>query len=268
MNKEKEPPSIYSTLLLERRNGIVQITLNRPAKLNALNSQLQNDLGHALGVLSADATVQVVILTGSGRAFCAGLDLAEFRESLAHFQSQPRQDTIFGKLTALPQPVIGAINGAAVTGGFELALACDVLIASGAARFADTHAQLGVMPGAGLSQKLSRIIGLPRAMALSLTGEFLEAEDAHRCGLVSQLTSPDMLLPEAWRLAERMAQADSAVLQKMKRLMNAGAARSLAEGLRLEQEAHGEWARDADLAAVDMRRERVMERNRTQPSSR
>jgi enoyl-CoA hydratase len=258
MNKEKEPPSSFATLLLERREAIVRISLNRPERLNALNSQLQNDFVQALDALAADDAVRVLILTGQGRAFCAGLDLRDFRQSLSSFQRPSASGNVFQALAAVPQPVIAAVNGPAVTGGLELVLACDVVIGSRAARFADTHARLGVMPGAGLSQRLPRIIGANRALALSLTGDFLEAEDAWRCGLLSHLSEPEELLPLAWQLAGRMATADPEVLREIKRVTRAGLLGTLAEGLRLEDAAHPDWARRADLAEVLARRENVL----------
>lgn len=262
MTRESEPPSATATLLLEQRDGIAQLTLNRPEKLNALNRALQSDLAAALAALSADDSVRVLILTGAGRGFCAGLDLADFQNSLTHFQARPAEDSVFRRLEAVPQPVIAAVNGPAVTGGFELVLACDVIVASRTARFADTHAQLGVPPGAGLSQKLARVIGLPRAMALSLTGDFLMAEDAWHAGLVSHLAEPDALLAQAWALADRMAAAEPEVLREMKRLIAQGARLPLGEALHLEREAHDAWARSADLGPVLARREGVLRRNR------
>jgi enoyl-CoA hydratase/carnithine racemase len=262
MPMDSDPPSPAKTLLREQRDDIVLLTLNRPEKLNALNRRLQSELGDALARLAADDAVRVVILTGAGRGFCAGLDLADFQNSLTHFQDRPAGESVFQRLEALPQPVIAAINGPAVTGGFELALACDVLMASTRARFSDTHALLGVPPGAGLSQKLSRVIGLPRAMALSLSGDFLEAADAHAQGLVSHLCEPAALLPEAWALAGRIAAAEPVTVRTLKRLMKDGHRLPLGEALRLEREAHDAWARQADLAEVLGRRESVLRRSR------
>jgi enoyl-CoA hydratase len=262
MTTDPDPPPRFPTLLLERREEIVQLTLNRPEKLNALNRRLQGDLAQALEELAADDSVRVLILTGAGRGFCAGLDLADFQNSLTHFQDGPADATVFQRLEAMPQPVIAAINGPAVTGGFELALACDILLGSHAARFADTHARLGVPPGAGLSQKLSRIVGLPRAMALSLSGDFLDAETAFAHGLLSHLTTPEALLPEAWALAERIASAPPETVREMKRLIRQGASLPLGEALQLERQVHDAWAGRADLAAVLARREDVLKRNR------
>lgn len=263
MSTDHEPPSSFETLLLERRDNIVQVTLNRPKRLNALSIQLQTELTGALRSIASDPEVRAVILTGQGRAFCAGLDLKEFPDSLTHFGQTAREETVFQVLDALPQPVIGAINGLAVTGGFEMALCCDLLIASHHARFADTHAILGVMPGAGLSQKLPRIIGRPRAMSLSLTGEFLEADTACQWGLVSHLTSPEELLPLAWRLAERIAANDPVMVPEMKRVIRQGALMSEGEALAFERKAHLDWAGKSDMDSVMGRREGLLARTRS-----
>ena len=144
----------------------------------------------------------VAILTGAGPAFCAGLDLRELSgEAGGRGLAGTADLDVVGALTSCGKPLIGAINGVAVTGGFELALACDVLVASRAARFADTHARVGILPGWGLSQKLPRALGVYRAKALSLTGNYLDAETAERWGLVSHVVEPEALLPTARRLA-------------------------------------------------------------------
>lgn len=260
MPMEPDPPSGSQSVLLERRDGVAQVTLNRPHKLNALNRTLQTQLGQTLDALAADASVRVLILTGAGRGFCAGLDLSDFERSLTHFQEGPPEGSVFQRLDAVPQPVIAAVNGPCVTGGLELVLACDVVIASRAARFADTHALLGVPPGAGLSQKLSRIVGLPNAMAMSLTGDLLDGEAAYRVGLASHLCEPAELLKQAWALAGRIAAADPQTVRELKRLIKEGARLPLGEALRLERETHEAWAQGADLDAVLARRETVLRR--------
>ena len=266
MGTDKEPPSPYTALLLERRQDIVRISLNRPEKLNALSVQLQSELSDALSAVAADSSVRVLIVSGEGRAFCAGLDLHEFPESLTHFQdrSQDRHQNrnVFRQLDEISLPVIAAINGPAITGGFELALSCDLLIASTNARFADTHGRIGVMPGAGLSQKLSRIIGLPRALAVSLTGEFLEAETAYAYGLISHLVEPEALMPLAWRLAGDIAAGEPAVIREMKRVIKEGARATLAGGMELERAAHEHWSREMDIGEVISRKNQLFQRNR------
>ncbi len=272
MSTSADPGPGSPVLLNERRGGILLVTLNRPHKLNALNRDLQTELTRTLRTIAQDRTVRCVILTGAGRGFCAGLDLTDFAASLASAaiargdpETAQRERTArnaFQALEALPMPVIAAINGPAYTGGFELALACDLLIAAPEARFGDTHAALAVMPGAGLSQKLSRIIGLPRAMAVSLAGQSLSGEDAHRMGLVSHLAPQRDLLALAWKLAESIAAVDPAFAADLKRLMKEGAAMPLSEALALEQAAHRRWAATAELGAIQAMTRTVMERSR------
>lgn len=257
-----EPPEAPNVLLSERSGGILQLTMNRPGKLNALNPALQTALREAFAAAAADATVRVVILTGAGRAFCAGLDLTDFDRSFNRVERDGAQPSAFQAIDALPQPVIAAINGFAVTGGFEIALACDILVGTPATRFGDTHAHLGVMPGAGLSQKLSRIVGLPRAMAVSLSGEFVTGEQAAQMGLLSHLVEPEQLLPEAQRLARRIAEADPEIVRRMKRLIKEGAGLSLAGGLALEQVEFRSWTGAGKVGDVARRRSDVMARSR------
>lgn len=166
-------------LLVEKQDGIAVVTLNRPEAMNALSKALRSELYKAMVALDADPEVRVVILTGAGeRAFTAGLDLKELGSdagAMGAANAEGADENPVKAIELCKKPVIGAINGVAITGGFEVALACDVLIASENARFADTHARVGIMPGWGLSQKLSRLIGLYRAKELSLTGNFLSA---------------------------------------------------------------------------------------------
>ena len=254
------------------------VTLNRPTKLNALNRALQTDFTRTIRGIGADPSIQCVILTGAGRGFCAGLDLRDFANSLtstgisdqspAEYEKQRAERSVFAAVELLSMPVIGAVNGPAYTGGFELALACDLLIASPEARFGDTHAALAVMPGAGLSQKLSRIIGLPRAMAVSLAGQVLSGDDAYRAGLVSHCVPLPELLPLAWKLAGSIAGLDPAFAADLKRLMKQGTSLPLGEALALEQRFHTEWARRAELQSIQSRTGSVMARNRiAQPAA-
>jgi enoyl-CoA hydratase len=249
--------------LSQRHGHVLQLTLNRPEKLNALNPALQTALTETLAAVANDPAVRAIVLTGAGRAFCAGLDLSDFDRSFNRTDRSGQTLGPFRALDAMPQPVIGAINGFAVTGGFEIALACDILVATPAAKFGDTHGQLGVMPGAGLSQKLSRIIGLPRAMAVSLAGEFLSGEEAFRTGLVSHLVEPDKLLPETLRLAQRIAEADPETIRRLKRLMKEGAGLSLAGGLALEQLEFKRWTAEGKVGDVAQRRSAVMQSSRS-----
>ncbi|MGB5093559.1 MAG: enoyl-CoA hydratase, partial [Parvibaculum sp.] len=185
-------------ILLEKRGPIAIVTLNRPAAMNALNKALRTAIATTFDDLEADPAIRVAILTGAGKAFCAGLDLKELGSdaSLVGGDGSRSGATEKGANPAasigrFSGPVIGAINGVAITGGFELAIACDVLICSSNARFADTHARVGILPGWGLSQKLSRTIGLYRAKELSLTGNFLSADQAADWGLVNRVVAPE-----------------------------------------------------------------------------
>ncbi len=258
-----QEPGAAPVLLSERLGPVLRLTLNRPHKLNALNAALQRALHDAFVAAASDPAMRVVILTGAGRAFCAGLDLHDFAASLGDpgARAGNQGSPMFQSLEAIPQPVIAAINGYAVTGGLELALGCDVLLASTRALFADTHAQVGVVPGAGLSQKLSRIIGLPRAMAFSLGGEYVGAGDALSWGLVSQVVPPRQLQSLALRLAQRLSEAQPEMLVTLKRLMREGAALPMGEALRLERDTHRQWAAEHPLTDPEQGR-RVIERNR------
>ena len=211
-------------ILLDVADGIATVTLNRPQAMNALNRALRARLAEVMRAVDADDSVRAVILTGAGeRAFTAGLDLKELGSEAGALGSANATDPADNPVKAIElcrKPVIGAINGVAITGGFEVALACDVLIASTNARFADTHARVGIVPGWGLSQKLSRMIGISRAKELAFTGNFLDAMTAQAWGLVNHVVEPDALLPLARKLAGDMAGIDPAFLGLYKRLID------------------------------------------------
>ncbi len=249
-------------------DAVATVTLNRPEAMNALSRALRIELAATMRRLDADPSVRVVILTGAGtRAFTAGLDLKELASD-----PHAMADTVGESPDANPvkavelcrKPVIGAINGVAVTGGFELALACDVLIASENARFADTHARVGIMPGWGLSQKLSRLIGIHRAKELSLSGNFLDAATAERWGLVNRVVAADQLLPTAARLAADMATIDPAFSAAYKALINDGFAASFGEGLRLESARSTAANKAVQPGEVAQARAALQARNRQQ----
>ena len=245
-------------------SGYALLTLNRPASLNALSRALMAQLAAAVRQLEADPAVRVLILTGAGKAFCAGLDLKELGSGQAGLGVG---DAVGGNdpVTALQHftgPVIGAINGAAVTGGFELALACDVLLASPQARFADTHARIGVAPGWGLSQKLSRAIGIYRASEISLTGNWVSAEQAAAWGFVNRVVPADELLIAARALAGDMLGCLPEMLVRYKAIIDDGFALGFGDGMRLEQQRSREYNAQVGAAAIEARREGVRARNR------
>ncbi len=256
-----------SVLLVDKSDGIATLTLNRPDAMNALSRALRSALAKAFDDIARDPAIDVVILTGSGRAFCAGLDLKELG---GETDAEPGIGAAVGgghlidAVTGCDRPVIGAINGFAITGGFELALACDVLIASTAARFADTHARVGILPGWGLSQRLSRAIGIYRAKELSLSGNYLGGEQAADWGLVNRVVAPDELLPACRALARDMQSCDPEVVRGYKRVIDRGFAETFADGLRTEADANQAHARALTPERIAARREAVQARGRAQ----
>ncbi|GAA5235616.1 enoyl-CoA hydratase [Verticiella sediminum] len=256
----------HELVLIERDPaGYAVLTLNRPDVLNALSRALRQRLAEAFEELADDASIRVAILTGAGRGFCAGLDLKELAAAAADGSAASHERPLdpVAAIGRFPGPVICAVNGAAITGGFELALAGDVLLASEQARFADTHARVGIMPGWGLSQKLSRLIGVMRAKELSLSGNFLSAAQAEAWGLVNRVVPADELLPQARRLALDMLEADPGMLLAMKRLIDDGYALPFGEALALERE-RGDAARRYDAPGVRNWQDTVRNRGRAQ----
>lgn len=255
-----------SLVLITRDDGVATVTLNRPEAMNALSKALRADLAAAMREVSGDDTIRAIVLTGAGtRAFTAGLDLKELgadTSNLGAANATGADENPVKAIELCPQPVIGAINGVAITGGFEVALACDIRIASTNARFADTHARVGVMPGWGLSQKLSRLIGIGRAKELSLTGNFLDAETACAWGLVNRVVAPDDLLPAAQALARDIASADPAMVRAYKALIDDGYALPFGAAMALEQDRSSAANSSVSADEVEARRIAVMERGR------
>lgn len=251
-------------LLVDRQTpGLAVLTLNRPQAMNALSLALMTELAHTVDALGADPAVRVLLLTGAGRAFSAGLDLKELGAG-AQRLGEPRaaRPDPVAALERFAGPIIGAINGPAVTGGFELALACDVLIASPAARFADTHARVGIAPGWGLSQKLSRAIGPYRAREVSFTGNWVGAEQAAAWGFVNRVVPADELLSAARTLAADMLSAVPEMLLRYKAVIRDGYALPFGEGMALERNRSRSFNAGVAADAVEARREAVRSRNR------
>jgi enoyl-CoA hydratase len=256
-------------LLVERpQDGVAVVTFNRPEAMNALSKALRAALNQAIRELDADHSVRVIVLTGAGeRAFTAGLDLKELgSEPLgmrAANATTPEENPALAVLECR-KPIIGAINGVAITGGFEVALACDVLICSTNARFADTHARVGITPGWGLSQKLSRAIGPYRAKELSLTGNFLSAQQAYDWGLVNRVVEPAELMPAALKLAVEMASIEGDMLITYKAMIDDGYALAMGEGLKLEHDRSVVHNAEVTPEMVEARRLAVQARGRSQ----
>ena len=252
-----------AVLRIERDGELATVVLNRPEALNALSNELCDAIVHAFRELAEDDGVRAIILTGEGRAFSAGVDLKE----LSNPDRRPAEfapDDMIGAVRDFPGPVIAAVNGFAITGGFELALGCDLIIASSEARFADTHARVGILPGWGLSQKLPRLIGIQRAKEISFTGNFIDAKTAEAWGLVNRVVSPEELVPVAQKLAAEMATCVPHVLRGYKRLIDEGFGMPLEQALAYELDAAIASAEEMTSEKLGERRTGVLERGRDQ----
>ena len=250
-------------LLSHTDNGVTTLTLNRPEQLNALSLELRAAIAREFTRLASDPATDVVILTGAGRAFSAGLDLKELAQN--GLQSGAANGSeMHDAIRHLGKPLIGAINGFAVTGAFEIALMCDILIASEHARFADTHVRMGVVPGWGLSQRLARLIGASRGRELSFTGKYLDAETAERWGLVNRVLKADELMPHALELAREIQAADHATLKAVQHLIDYSLNHGLDEGLVYEDRVSREHAGTVSKTALETRRGDVMSAGRLQ----
>ena len=254
-----------SVLITEIADNIATVTLNRPAQMNALSAELRAALTQSFAELNSNPEVRVAILTGAGeRAFCAGLDLKELGAGASIGATVEDPNDPVSVITRFEKPLIGAINGVAITGGFELALGCDVLLASSNARFADTHGRVGIAPGWGLSQKLSRAIGISRAKELSFTGNFLDAPTALAWGLVNRVVAPDELLPQALKLAADMAQLAPDFLARYKKLIDDGFALPFGAAMALERSQASAYNATVSAETIEVRRAAVQARGRSQ----
>ena len=258
-------------VIVKQHEGVATVTLNRPEALNALSQAMRAAIHQTFTELQNDSSVQVAILTGAGRAFTVGLDLKELGGEVVAPSSgaDPAQaitnQDISAALAAFDRPIIGAINGFAITGGFELALMCDFLIAAPEARFADTHARVGVVPGWGLSQRLPRLIGINRAKELSLTGNFLDATTAEAWGLVNRVVPAAELMSTCTQLARDIVSTEPVTRASIKRIMDAGWHTDLAQGLELElvaSKAHAKEQKPNEQVAA--RRADIQTRGRNQ----
>jgi enoyl-CoA hydratase len=244
-------------LLIDTKDRVRTLTLNRPQSRNALSSELRRRFFQALCDAEADDSVDVVILTGADPVFCAGLDLKELGDSSELPDISPQWPP-------MAKPVIGAINGAAVTGGLELALYCDILIASEQARFADTHARVGLLPTWGLSVRLPQKVGVGMARRMSLTGDYLSADDALRAGLVTEVVPHEQLLPAARRVAASIVgnnqKAVRALLASYHRIDEA----ATSVGLAIEADSAAQWMSEATGDDIAANRDAVLQRGRAQ----
>ncbi|MDO5665801.1 MAG: enoyl-CoA hydratase-related protein [Bacteroidia bacterium] len=225
-------------IIIQKENHIATITINEPEKLNALNTQILSELNSAFDMLATDADVRVIIITGAERSFVAGANIQEMAE-MNYEEAKvfgAKGAAVFRKIETCPQPVIAAINGFALGGGSELALACDIRIASEKAKFGQPEVGLGITPGFSGTQRLARIVGQAKAKELIFTGKVITATDALQIGLVNQVVAPESLMDEVKTMAESIAKQAPIAVQKSKEAINNGWDLPIEEGIDLEVE--------------------------------
>ena len=228
----------FETVTYEKQNGIALVTLNRPKELNAFSTAMRDDLYDILGAIRDDDEVKVGILKGAGeKAFCAGADLSEFLSAPPPVSARRvrRQRDLWGRLLHLPQPMIAAVHGYVLGSGIEMSLYCDIRLASEDARFGLPEVALGIIPAAGGTQTLPRLVGRGRALEMLLTNEWIDAQEACRCGLVNRVVSREKLFEEAYTLAEKIASYDPAAVRIAKQAVVQGSDLTLAQGMELEK---------------------------------
>jgi len=226
----------YENIIVETREHVGLIQLNRPKALNALNSGLMRELGEALMKFDADETIGAIVITGSEKAFAAGADIKEMQSK--SFVDAYRQDFITAEwetVTRIRKPVIAAVAGYALGGGCELAMMCDFILAADSAKFGQPEINLGVMPGAGGTQRLTRFVGKSKSMEMNLTGRFMDAGEAERSGLVSRIIPADELIDEALATASKIAEKGAIAAMATKEAVNRAYETTLAEGVRFER---------------------------------
>jgi enoyl-CoA hydratase len=251
-----------NVLTIEDTGQVRVLTFNRPGARNALSGELNTALLEALDAADADDQVGAVVLTGADPAFCAGLDLKQAAaEGAAYFRRFETANCI-NRVAEVGKPVIGAINGATFTGGLEIALGCDFLVASERAVFADTHVRVGVLPGGGLTARLPRVIGQAAARRMSMTGEVVDAVRAERLGLVTEVVAHGALLGRALELAAAAAEVPGEAMRALKHMYGevSGVGPALATEIELARRHR------TDFAGLEERRVQVQRRNRGQIS--
>ena len=238
----------YSFVMVKRTNRIANIILNRPQVLNALNEVMRQEIFTALDEMEKDPEIDVIILTGAGRSFCAGVDLKDTRKETTESVEKIPWD-IWDKVRNLDRPVIAAVHGHVVTGGLELALACDIIIASDDAIFGDTHARLGVVPGGGNTQLLPRLVGIMKAKELLFTGNFISSHEALNIGLINKVVPRDRLESAAQEMAENILSCEQTSVRKIKRMIHQGM-KDLEEGLTFESLESINWVKQMEKRGV------------------
>ena len=244
---------------------IAVVTITRPQKRNALAAQTIVDLNDAIEALDGDAAIRAIVLTGRDPAFSAGFDLTNLAEELAGARTSDRARSRRGLIVDHDTPIVGAINGPAVTGGLELALGCDFLIASERASFADTHGRVGIVPGGGMSIRLPELIGIDRARRMTLTGEFVSAQQAYEWGLVTEVVPHELLLERASEIARAIAELAPPAVAALRQLYEQVDALSGDDAWRSERQANRDWMTSRfDAEAFAPRAKAIIERGSDQ----
>jgi enoyl-CoA hydratase len=225
----------YKTILVETRGKVGLVTLNRPQALNALNSELIGELNAALDGFEADPKIACVVITGSERAFAAGADIKEMQDKTYPASYLEDFVTSWDRVAQRRKPLIAAVAGFALGGGCELAMMCDIAIAADTAKFGQPEIKLGVMPGVGGTQRLTRIVGKSKSMEMCLTGRMMDAEEAERSGLVARVVPAARLIEEAMKTAEAIAELSLPIVMMAKESINRAYETTLAEGVRFER---------------------------------
>ena len=228
----------FETLIYEKRDGVAYVTLNRPQALNVYNVQMRDDLYQVLGAIKDDPEVKVVIFSGAGKkAFCAGADLSDFLAAPSPIVARQVRfgRDVWGLFLSIPQPVIAALHGYVLGSGIEMALCCDIRIASEDAKFGLPEVGLGILPAAGGTQTLPRAIGMARALEMLLANRWLSSEEAHSAGLVNQVVPKNKLLEAAEEMARKIASYCPMAVRNAKQAVMRGMDLSLSEGLELER---------------------------------
>jgi enoyl-CoA hydratase len=232
---------MYKTLIYEKKDNIGILTVNRPDKLNALSNELTEELDRFLSEVEKDAELRVLVITGAGeKAFVAGADIKELieRDALLGREVSQFRQALFSRIENLPIPVIAAVNGYALGGGLELALACNIRIASEKAQFGAPEVKLGIIPGDGGTQRLPRLVGLGRAMEMVLTGDFIDAAEALRIGLVNKVVPHEELIETVMSLAKKIASRPPLAVKYAKEAVNRSQEGDTASGYALESYLH------------------------------
>jgi len=259
----------YETVIMQKKGKIAIITLNRPEARNAINPALQRDLAAAMEEVDKDENIEVLILTGAGTAFCAGMDLKYLGQAgpgagAERAAEDPDRPHNWAKLINFRCPTIAAVNGPTITGGFELALSCDMIIASENAFFGDTHARVGIVPGGGMSQILPRLVGSKRAMEISLGCDFVSAKEAAQMGFVNRVVPADKLLETAEALAKKIMGNNKECMLKVRQLIKEGYDGDFRTGMRIERLRAAAWSAQVRPQDVEARRPGILEKGRKQ----